>query len=385
VKPQVAVLTPFDSQKPAVHGSGRVWWKRVLPIDDVEYMGRTLKFTRDYLQDLAKSFADRAYDQVPFQIADAKNTHTNDPERFRGEVIDFDVRDDGLYIGMVPTPSGERLLKENPRLGVSARIVENYARSDGKSYPAAIQHVLGTLDPRIPDLGPWEAVEMSNTTVEQVLDLSASTYSSSEGNETVPGLDARQQARLDRLLDLDDSAFEALMNNVTGDAGDGDDRLLTDEELAEVIAQVDDESLQAMQEEFEAEQRQPAQLSGGWDPAAIELAETQRQLGIVQRKMDQDAFKLEARKLADAGVPPYIVDMARPLLEGTGHVVELAGGQGVDAGLVMRRVLTEYSNAARLLDLGPELGTPMDEPDNTATAEQARSELKSRYRTQVGL
>jgi hypothetical protein len=77
--------------------------------------------------------------------------------------------------------------------------------------------------------------------------------------------------------------------------------------------------------------------------------------------------------------------MAKPLLEGSGHVVELSNGSGVDAGLVMRRVLTEYNQAARLLDLGPELGTPMDEPDDSATADQARDELVSRYRNQVGL
>ena len=34
---------------------------------------------------------------------------------------------------------------------MSARIVEDYARSDGKFFTAAVQHVLGTLDPRIPD------------------------------------------------------------------------------------------------------------------------------------------------------------------------------------------------------------------------------------------
>jgi hypothetical protein len=36
------------------------------------------------------------YDQVPFQLADASNAHSNDPERFRGEVLDMEVRHDGL-------------------------------------------------------------------------------------------------------------------------------------------------------------------------------------------------------------------------------------------------------------------------------------------------
>src|SRR5205809_7930654 len=59
---------------------------------------------------------------------------------------------DGLYIQAELTDRGEQVLRDNPYLGVSARIVENYNRSDGKFYKAAVQHVLGTLDPRLPGL-----------------------------------------------------------------------------------------------------------------------------------------------------------------------------------------------------------------------------------------
>ena len=69
---------------------------------------------------------------------------------------------DGLYVILEPTPRGEAVLRENPYLGVSARIVEQYSRADGQFFPAAIQHVLGTLDPRIPGLGSWQPVEMAN-------------------------------------------------------------------------------------------------------------------------------------------------------------------------------------------------------------------------------
>jgi hypothetical protein len=76
-----------------------------------------------------------------------------------------------------PTDEGERLLRTNPNLGISARIIEGYERSDGRYFPAAFQHVLGTLDPRIPALGPWEPVaEMSNEGPVPVLDLSKGYY-----------------------------------------------------------------------------------------------------------------------------------------------------------------------------------------------------------------
>ena len=64
------------------------------------------------------------------------------------------------------------MLRENPFLGVSARIVEQYQRTDGTYYPAAVQHVLGTLDPRIPGLGAWKPVDMANGGSAITIDLS---------------------------------------------------------------------------------------------------------------------------------------------------------------------------------------------------------------------
>ena len=166
-----AVLTPFTAGQ-AVELGNRSWWKRLLPIGEIDYKGRRLKFTRDYLAGLKYAFDDKAYDQTAFQLADAANTHTNDPERFRGEIAEMDLRGDGLWVRLSPTDAGDRVLQENPKLGVSARIVEDYARADGKHYPAAIQHVLGTLDPRIPALGAWQAIEAANPLPDRVIDLS---------------------------------------------------------------------------------------------------------------------------------------------------------------------------------------------------------------------
>jgi hypothetical protein len=157
-----ALLTPCSFGN-AIQLGNRLWSKRVLPVGDIEYQGRTLHFTPAYIRGLADAFKSRAYDQVSFQLADSQNTHTNDPERHRGTIVDMQAQPDGLYITLEPTERGERILKENPYLGVSARIVEQYQRSDGTFFPAAVQHVLGTLDPRIPGLGAWQPVDMANS------------------------------------------------------------------------------------------------------------------------------------------------------------------------------------------------------------------------------
>ncbi len=460
-----AVLTPFTAAE-AVELGNKLWRKQVLPIGNVEYKGRLLHFTRDYLGQLVAAFKSRAYDQVPFQMATHDNAHSNDPERTRGEVTDMELRDDGLYVIAEVNPRGEEVLRENPRLGVSARIVEDYARSDGKHYPAAIQHVLGTLDPRIPGLGAWEAIEAASPVPDTVIDLSASNFAGDAPEVTVssggsvsyvtgaggndsassihtggggggsapsadrshapegtamPDLDAltdEQKARLAALLDLPDDQLDALAGGglvltpdellaLTGSAdpggADGDEDEDDDvaagtgdeDDLAMEIAAMTDEEFAAMQVAFEAEQHQEEPVAAGLSAEAqfsIDLAvarqeETARELSVITARLREQDYQAEKRKLADLGVPPFITELARPLLEGAGRAVELANGKTADAGQIMRRVLTEYAQQARLLDLDVELGSPVDEPEDAAREQvaQGRDDVVSRFKQATGL
>jgi hypothetical protein len=420
------VLTPFTTA-PAVELGNRLWRKKVLPVGDVEYKGRLLHFDRPYLASLVRAFQNRAYDQVPFQLADHANTHTNDPERTRGEITAMELGDDGLYITAELTPRGEEVLAENPKLGVSARIVEDYARSDGRRFPAAIQHVLGTLDPRIPGLGPWQAIEAASPEPDTVIDLSAAVFAGEEPAPaslpaSPPGKDgtgmeltAEQQARLAKLLELPDETLDALaaggmvltpdeLDALTGpDEGSGDAGELSDAELDELLAAageldaaglLDDEGETVpgftpgyMPEGEPAGAGLSAEAQFAIDLATARAEETQRELAVVTARLREEDYQAEKRRLADLGVPPYITELARPLLEGAGHAVELANGKTVDTGAVMRRVLTEYARTARLLDLDVELGSPMDEPEGARQeeAEASRSDIVARYKAMTGL
>jgi hypothetical protein len=392
-----SLLTPWDRGS-AIELGNKLWRKRVLPVGDIQYQGRTLHFTPSYLAGLAEAFRNQAYDQVSFQLADSGNTHTNDPERHRGTIVDMQSEPDGLYIVLSPTERGEQVLRENPYLGVSARIVEQYSRSDGQFFPAAVQHVLGTLDPRIPGLGAWQTIEAANTPT-LVIDLTGSSYAGQEV-ETMPEYTAQQQANLSMLLNMDPAALTRLLGQQQAPpAGDGNspspaDDELTDAELAELIEALDDEELGQVEAELYSETGEAMAATGLTAEAqmAIDLAnsradETERQLGVFQSRFDQQQFELEKRTMAsDLGIPPYITELARPLLQGSGHTIDLANGR-VDAGQIMRKVLTEYSRVAKLLDLDVELGSPMDEPSGGAPseAETARSDTVSRARQQMGL
>ena len=387
-----AVLTPFVAGQP-IELAGQRWWKRLLPVGDVNYKGRTLHFTRPYLADLVASFQNGAYDQVPFQLAGDSNAHTNDVERFGGQIGAMELRDDGLWIGLDPTERGEQVLRDNPRVGVSARIVEGYERSDGKFFPGAIQHVLATLDPRIPGLGPWQAVEAANDDITTVVDLSGEQFTA--GKEPgMPELTDAQRNRLARLLELDPDALQAAAASVTASDVDGLAGGEGDDDLAGWIDSLSDDELLALEAEMQAqEQGQPVTAGAGLaneQQMAIELAqatadESARQLTVISNQLDHERWLAERSKLVNAGVLPFIADMAAPLLEGSGHVVDLANGTAVDAGQIMRRVLTEYAKVTTSLglDTGVELGSPMDEPEGTSTAAAAREDLVGRARAQL--
>ena len=536
------VLTPFTAAE-AVELGNRLWRKKVLPVGDVEYRGRMLHFDRPYLGQLVQAFRSRAYDQVPFQLADAQNTHTNDPERTRGEIRDMHLEDDGLYVVAEVTPEGEAVLTANPKLGVSARIVENYDRSDGKRFTAAVQHVLGTLDPRIPGLGAWQAIEAATPVPDTVIDLSASAFEGDEpvelarpwlpskeywasvgashgshppdrggsdeekagnhiadarkaastgmhdaaashlarasaltsnpatqaqintvgkgaasmainagkgaafhlagdsnengdaapapsqdapeGTGGMPDLDAltdEQKARLAALLELPDDQMNALAEGgvvVTpdelealtgpgdedegGGSGEQDDG---DGDIAAQINAMSDEEFAALEAEFNADGGDATGFTPNYMPEgepvgaslsaeaqfAIDLAvarqeETARELAVVTARLREEDYQAEKRKLADLGVPPYITELARPVLEGIGRTVELANGKTADAGQIMRKVLTEYAQQARLLDLDVELGSPMDEPEDAGReqADASRSDVVARYKAMTGL
>ena len=397
-----AILTPFTGV--SATQSGGKWRKKLLPVGEISYKGRTLKFDRSYLAGLVEAFRQRAYDQVPLQLADSENKHTNDVERTGGQITGMELGADGLYIEVEPTERGKAVLADNPGLGVSARIVEEYDRADGKFFPRAIQHVLATLDPRIPGMGGWSAVEAAND-AEVTYDLSGEEFTREEPG--MPELTEQQQSRLAALLNIDPerlAAVAAQVDPATAEGLNGATPELTEEdELATLEAAIDgmsDDELAALEAEMEAEeaaqagaQPEPAAAGAGLSTEAamaIELAkatgdENARQLQIINAQLDHERWQNERAKLiGSGGVPPFLADLAQPLLEGAGHVVDLSGGKTVDAGQITRKILTETGKLLSQLGLetGVELGTPADEPGDQA-GETERDEIVGRAKAQL--
>jgi hypothetical protein len=408
--PASAILTPFSRGK-AVEVGKHLFRKKLLPVGRITYEGQEVRFDRPFLETLLSSWQSGAYDQVPLQFATADNKHNNLPERTRGQVVSMDLDHDGLYVTVSATDEGAKVIKDNPNLGVSARIVNGLKRADDKFFAGAIQHVLGTLDPQINQLGPWEAIEASRQEGEVVLDLSAVEYQEDgvAGRRGQPQLSDEELTRLRAFLDDTPPGDVEDAVEQPEDAEPEDE--LSDEELADIIAAAGEleagdgsaapeggeESEDLTDAEIAALLEEPGaleQITASTDPAtvrALELANAQlgtqrEELDRVTTALDEGRYEQERAYFArEYGIPPYITDLARPVLEGDGHVIELSRGQGTaDVGSIVRQVLLAVGEQVKMLDLSSELGS-VDGPDQDKSDFTAREQMIKEFRAQTGV
>lgn len=349
----VEILTPYDQGEITELSSG-IFRKQVLPCRSIQYTGkdgqrRTIDFNQQYLTDLARNFRAGAFDEVALQMADGANTHTLDPERKRASVIGLEVEPDGMYALVKPNNKrAAQFLRENPKMGVSARIIEGMSRSDGKQFSRALHHVLVTTDPQIPGLKAWEEVEAVSLSAggpDETVNLAGASYEGtivmagtngpgtgeggSSGNVTV-SLTADQAALLQQML-TDTAASNALADAV---------QLTSTYEQQDEAAS--DDALELVRQE-------------------VELAQAQN-LELAQRLNDAEIAG-ELRTLAQSGLAPAILEAARPLLSMQTGAVELsnASGQVVDPGAVVRNLLDTVIQLSRagldVINLDAETGS----------------------------
>jgi hypothetical protein len=340
------ILTPSAVSEAIELSTGGRWRKQILPLRSIEYKGRTLDFNRQYLTGLRDSFKRRAFDQVPVQIADSKNKHNNDPRNFGGDLVDVELASDGLYGIFEPSPGGRAILETNPKIGVSARILEGYTRSDGKQFPKALQHVLLTVDPHIAGMKPWEKVELSSELeAADTLDLSDTEYEQETGmvvkkaapkaeDKTTDGepitLSAEEYATFQEMAKQHAAVLEFTANLDPADVEDDPD----DEEDAEDTEDGEDKAPTVDPNVTLTLDAQSAQI--------LELTNRLREKDI-QRELDD---------LADTGLAPSIIEAARPLLSVGEGTIELSNGEDLDLGEATRSLLktiTELANNGEAL------------------------------------
>lgn len=340
-------------REPSQKVGRRIFRKQILPVGKLTYNGRTLDFSKEYLAELARNFRGGAYDQVPFQLANDKNEHTADPERTRGEVKGLEARADGLYGLIELSEKGAELVAENPRLGVSARIVEDHPK--GK----ALAHVLGTLDPRATGMKAWEAVELANTTPgDTLIDLTGESYDGGDMPETKTNLSAEETATLRALLAKADGADTAVVTKPAEKTDDAD----LDAALAALLdgtEKVDPAESEPVVATLAAEHVQAIQLANS------QASEARGEVETLRATIAKERAESEVADYIEAGVPPAIVDLARPVLEHPSAVVDLANGGTLDAQGVIRKILDEVKGTIDLSEIGGHLAHVGDDDQTT--------------------
>lgn len=320
-------LTPLveNSAVELSSGSGK-WRKQILPAGKFNYKGQVLDFAE--IGKVAKqSFDDKALDQVAFQLADAGNNHNFDPEKYRGELESVEVTNEGTFgvFDFSKYPDIQDMLKKNPKFGVSARIERDVERGDGKKFSYAFSHVLGTLNPRVTGMKPWEAVSLSNVDEnEEVIDLVASEEEKSVTDTKTVMLSADEVAEFRNFV-AEQKKIEAALKLSNPDKGD--DKSTEIDSAIKLANERVDSALKLARE------------------GQIELAQT-------RWEKNHDAL------LRD-GVPPAILDKAAVLMSLPASdvaVIELSVNGKTEAVAPQAVVLSILEEVKGLIDLSSENG-----------------------------
>lgn len=310
------------------------FWKQILPKRQIHYTAkdgtrRLLNFDDKYLHDLATN---AAVDTVGFLLADKDNAHTMDPERFRGQVAKFEVREDGLYGKIVfPNREAAAAVIANPNLGVSARIREGVERSDGSKMSRGIIHVLGTLDPQVGGMSGWQHADLSNTD-ENLLDLTTETYE-------------------------DGTTMTNTLTKPVSEYTDADIDAMTEEEVEVFLAALAAEFpgiLDEYEDDLNDNEQGPTVSLSNESRTEIDLARSEARAARVE--LAQTRWTAMRDAYMSAGVPVDLLDLSEPIFNRPSEfVVDLSndGGDEINVGEIVRKLLDA---AKGTIDLSVEQG-----------------------------
>ena len=366
VNMSTSIMTPMTTPSDTdirLSKSGRVaFWKQILPKKSVDYTAKdgsrqTLNFDEKYLTDLA---AATAVDKVGFLLADVNNSHTMDPERWRGEVVKMQVRDDGLY-GKIVFPSEEaaKAVMDNPSLGVSARIREGVQRSDGSTVPRGIIHVLGTLDPQISGMADWQTADLSQSG-DSVLDLTHEKY------EEPVMADKKKTDEAKPLADYTEAEINAMTEEELDD-------FLTEfvPEISSIVDSDEDDSDEDDSDDEDGDRDAARTLvKTGADMSKdhsqdIELANSRAAYATTRadealRRLAAAEWESAESKYLAAGVPPHLLELAKPVLNRPDDmVIDLSNSDedDVNVSAVVRGLLDAAKGTIDLSNEEGHLGT----------------------------
>lgn len=330
-------------------GDEHIKWKRILPLNKtISYGGKKLTFSKDLMERLKSNYESGILDQTAFQLATDSNSHDTlddianrrnfDPERYRGEIQELKIVEkgnpekDGFWAKMKLTDEGLKLIKDNPNLGVSPSIKPSYVDADGKSHDFVLRHVVGTLDPKVKQMGAWHDGEIlltSENDNEEVFGLTAPTDVKPADTDTPPTGDTVSVSRTEY-----DKMKADLAELEKGEAL-----------LDEILAEEDDDV--------------EVKLSADRDPKLVAL----------ENKVAKSEWKAEKNDYLHAGVPAPLLNLCDEVMEvADDFTINLSNGESADPRDVIRKLLDE---AKGYVDLTNEQGHGQEPKESEAKQKEA--------------
>jgi hypothetical protein len=333
------VLTGSPTTKVTEKSTGRVLYKKqILPEGTYDYKGTKLDLTADQLKGYVDSFKAGAFDEVPFQFGGSESEHNNDPKRRGGTLAHMEhTPGQGVYgyFDFSKDPETVKYVEKYPRFGVSPRIELGIERADGKKFAGAIQHVCGTLVPRINGMAPWEKVELSASanTTDEVVDLSTEV------------IDLEAPPVIDFIND------KPINNSEEGDTVALD---ITEDDLA-ALRQFRDDNKLIEDLVTPMGTAMTAELSNGTKTAGpVEDTEARNQVRELRVDLARSRWETQATQLVNDGVPPSAIELARAIMEEPDDkVIELSSGEKVTD---KERTLALLEAMKGTIDLSGEVG-----------------------------
>ncbi len=374
------LYTPFDLSD-AVKVGRRRFWKQILPVTKINYKGKEVNFDPEFHMDLAQSFRDEAFDQVPVVFADGENRHNMDPRNFGGDVLDMqyrgpDPKTGGTWALIEADKDAAKAISKNPKLGVSARIRQALDKADGRSFKRAIEHVCLTMNPRVTGMQPWQAVDLSDEDADiEVVDLTAVNYK--EGSDMATKTTAKKSTSTDGAIDLSalsDEEFQELLDLTTAEALE---RGIEDEDLdgeaaeerprrtrrkrsktkitVEKDSESDDDEDEEEDEDEEVDEAASADLT---DSDKVIKQNEVSQFQQMRIDLAEDKWQTQRGEYLAAGVPAFLLDLAEPVLSLPDPLtIDLADDETLDASETIRKMLDGVKG---VVDLTGELGHSLD-------------------------
>lgn len=344
-------LLPFDFSQATKVGAN-LFKKQIVPLGSkVNANGKTIEFSKPVLQGIVDTFSKKPIDYCPFTLVNEKNKHTDDPERERGTVEDLSLESDGLYmIGRLDS-RGQEIIQNNPNLGVSIRYVPEYPGDDGTVHKHALLHVAGTPRPRLKGMKPWSQVNLSQESEKEmeVIDLTESEW------------------ELSAELHGNRETEEELKDEKKGGAQEG---VSTEETSAQTKS--DEKKVEEVNLSAESVQEM-IDLAVG-EAVKSERERAQGEITALRMKTKVGEVERAVERFVDAGVPPFVANLAAPLLlenEPEGEAVkymDLSEDTKTEKEASRYQLVTKILEAwPKQVDLSEEDGTREGASDETDT------------------